>query len=74
MNECECLPKCPFFNDKMAEMPAMADMYKRNYCLGDSSRCARHMVFEAVGPGAVPANLYPNQSDVAENLVAARAY
>ena len=74
MNDCECLATCPFFNDKMAQMPAMADMYKRNYCRGDSASCARHMVFEAFGPGTVPANLYPNQQEQAAELVANAAY
>ena len=51
MSDCECLATCPFFNDKMAEMPAMAEMYKRNYCRGDSCTCARHMVFRGGRPG-----------------------
>jgi len=70
MRDCECLAKCPFFNDKMAQMPSMAEMYKRNYCRGDSSSCARHMVFEVTGPGSVPAHLFPNQQDQAAELIA----
>jgi hypothetical protein len=73
MRDCECLETCLFFNDKMAEMPAMADMYKRNYCRGDSSNCARYTVFKALGRGSVPMDLYPNQQDLAENLVLAGA-
>ncbi len=63
MKDCECLPKCPFFHDKMANMPVMADMYKRNYCQGDNSSCARYAVFIAMGSGNVPVDLFPNDHD-----------
>lgn len=63
MAECECLPKCPFFNDKMASKPASAQLMKDTYCLGDSADCARHRVFVAAGGQNVPADLYPSQVD-----------
>lgn len=61
MANCECLPKCPFFNDKMADKPATANMMKRKYCLGDSSTCARYQVFKKIGGQYVPADLFPTQ-------------
>lgn len=61
MSDCVCLPNCPFFHDKMAEMPSMADIYKTRYCQGDNSECARYAVYKALGPGNVPSDLYPNQ-------------
>jgi len=70
MADCVCLPKCPFFHDKMADMPAMADMYKANYCRGDSSKCARHAVFEVLGSGNVPTDLYPNDMARAQSVLA----
>ena len=69
MADCECLKGCIFFNDKMAGMPSMADIMKKKYCQGDFSHCARHMVFKAKGKGNVPTNLFPNQVDVAKNLI-----
>jgi hypothetical protein len=69
MADCPSLPKCPFFNDKMAERPAMAAMMKRNYCQTDNTHCARWMVFQKTGPGTVPANLYPNQIEDARALL-----
>ena len=69
MAVCECLEKCPFFNDKMANMPAMADLYKKNYCMGDSTHCARFMVFKAKGRDAVPADLFPNNVEKANALL-----
>ncbi|MBN1617463.1 MAG: hypothetical protein JW875_09160 [Spirochaetales bacterium] len=61
MAECECLPKCPFFNDRMADKPATAGLLKKQYCLGDNTECARHQVKVAAGAEAVPADLYPAQ-------------
>ena len=61
MADCECLPRCPFFNDRMADRPDMAEQLKQKYCQGDSARCARHMVFVELGSAAVPGDLYPQQ-------------
>ena len=69
MADCECLASCPFFNDKMEKMPAMSDMYKRNYCKGDFSKCSRHMVFKALGKPAVPMSLFPNQLEKALSII-----
>lgn len=69
MAQCECLATCPFFNDKMSNMPAMAGMYKNRYCLGSSSACARHRVFETHGSAAVPADMYPNDLDAAQAIL-----
>ena len=57
--ECECLAKCPFFNDQMANMPALAGQIKQRFCLGAWDSCARYVVFKALGPGRAPADLYP---------------
>lgn len=69
MADCECLAGCPFFFDKMENMPSMADIYKRNYCQGDSANCARHRVFERLGKGGVPSDLYPNDSLRADEIL-----
>ncbi|MBB6481268.1 hypothetical protein [Spirochaeta isovalerica] len=68
--ECECLSQCPFFNDKMAEKPALANIMKKRYCLDDFNSCARHKIFLAKGKSAVPPNLYPNQIEEAEKILA----
>jgi hypothetical protein len=69
MNQCECLAGCPFFHDKMENMPAMADIFKKRYCLGDSLTCARHRVFEARGREFVPMDLFPNDNEYAETIL-----
>ena len=68
MAACEKLAKCPFFNDRMADMPATANIYKQKYCQDDFSRCARFFVSKKLGPDRVPADLFPNQMDKALEL------
>jgi hypothetical protein len=70
MADCECLPKCPFFHDKMENMPSMADMMKTRYCHDAYQTCARYRVFKAHGREAVPTDLFPNQAEAADQLLA----
>ena len=70
MSDCANLPKCPFFHDKMSGMPGMAELFKQNYCQGDSSRCARFLVRQKLGSGNVPGDLYPNELARAESILA----
>ena len=70
MANCECLAACPFFNDKMANKPGTVEIYKKKYCLGDNADCARHMVFKKLGRPGVPADLFPNQKDLAQKIIA----
>lgn len=74
MADCECISTCPFFNGKMASnMPSVVDNMKARYCKGDSSGCARYMVFKAVGRGSVPTDLVPNQAARAQQIIAGKA-
>ncbi len=68
--KCECLEGCPFFNDKMKNKPSLAEIYKKQFCLGDNINCARHKVKEALGGDKVPMDMYPNQIEKAELLIA----
>lgn len=63
MADCECLQGCPFFHDKMENMPAMSDILKKRYCHEDWVECARHQVFARLGREGVPSDLFPNQTD-----------
>ena len=71
MAECECLAGCPFYNDKMDASQGLGAMYKKTYCLGDNTNCARHMIFKKLGKEMVPAKLYPNGVDQAKKILAA---
>jgi len=69
MGDCECLEGCPFFNDKMANMPAMSATYKKSYCKSNFADCARYKIFKTLGKGSVPVDLFPNQIDRAEEIL-----
>ena len=69
MADCECLEGCPFFNDRMQNMPGLSGIYKKNYCKGDYQKCARYMVFKSLGKAAVPLDMFPNQKEEAESLI-----
>ena len=71
MDECEKLKKCPFFNDRMANMPATATLFKQRYCQGDNTDCARYMLVQAGQP--MPADLFPNMVERAQEIIAAAA-
>jgi len=69
MAECECLSGCIFFNDKMENMPSMANIMKDNFCRGNFNNCARYVVFKALGKGNVPPYLFPNNIEKAKQLI-----
>jgi len=70
MSDCELLGTCPFFNDQMADMPSMANIIKQRYCRGSNAQCARHMVFRTLGRPSVPSDLYPSQTERADEIIA----
>jgi len=72
MANCECLNGCPFFNDKMKDTEGIGAIYKKKYCLGDNTHCARYMVFKKLGKPGVPADLYPNMHDRAKAILSAQ--
>jgi hypothetical protein len=55
----------------MKEMEGMARIYKRRYCQGDNTECARFVVFSALGKEQVPADLYPNMRERAQAIIEA---
>jgi hypothetical protein len=69
MSDCICLTGCPFFNDKMKGLDTIKEMLKKNLCQNDFNSCARYMVFRGLGREHVPADLYPNQRDRAQELL-----
>lgn len=71
MADCELLAGCLFFNDKMPMESGLGALFKKNYCQGDNSKCARFMVANTLGRAKVPTSLYPNMFDEAEQLIAA---
>jgi hypothetical protein len=70
MIDCEMLPSCPFFNETLPNMPAMAEYLKTLYCRIDFNKCARYMVRQALGKEKVPIDLFPDELERAKRLIA----
>jgi hypothetical protein len=70
MADCELLQTCIFFNDKMKNMPGTAAILKGQFCKSDNSSCARYTVFKALGRQKVPTDLFPQQKEKAEKIIA----
>jgi hypothetical protein len=70
MTACKKIEKCPFFNDKLANMPLIVNTLKDSYCRNDFAECARFIVSEALGGEKVPIDLYPNNKNRARQILA----
>jgi len=69
MSECVYVSQCTFLDERMSRMPAMAELLRHHYCAGEPAGCARFKVADEFGRDAVPSDLFPNQMDVAEELL-----
>lgn len=70
METCEKLAKCPFYQGKMSMDSGLGSMYKRKYCEGDKTQCARYRIATTVGPEFVTNHIYPNMKDIADKIIA----
>ncbi len=70
MAECEKLAKCPFYQGQMSMESGLGALYKKKYCEGDKTTCARYRIATTLGPTFVNNDIYPNMSDVADKLIA----
>ncbi len=67
--DCPLINSCPFFNDKLKDMPSMSNIYKRNYCKKDYIRCARYLVSTTIGKENVPLDIFPNHEGKAKEII-----
>lgn len=70
MAACEKLSKCPFYQGQMSADSGLGSMYKKRYCEGDKTQCARYMISTQLGPEYVTNNIYPNMTDLAKDMIA----
>ena len=70
MATCEKLPKCPFYQGKMDINTGLGSMYKKKYCEGDKTTCARYIIATQLGAEFVTNNIFPNMNDLAEKMLA----
>lgn len=69
MGVCEKLEKCPFYQGKMSMDSGLGSMYKKKYCEGDKTVCARYIVATTLGPEYVTESLYPNMDAQAKKII-----
>lgn len=69
MSECPILKTCPFFNNKIPNMPPELKSYKHKCCLDENLHCARFVVARFLGLTLVPYDLLPNEMDKAEDII-----
>jgi hypothetical protein len=69
MAKCERLEECPFYNDRLDNMPSVADAMKRLYCGRSYKQCALYVVKMSLGRKHVPVDLFPNDKIRAKILL-----
>ncbi len=72
MAECELLSSCIFFNDKMENMPATAELMKNHLCRNNKLKCARYIVYEQLGRPKIPSDLYPTDTEKAKLIISSK--
>jgi hypothetical protein len=60
MSGCETLDECPFYNNRLDNMPDVSEAMKRRYCLKNFTQCAIYIVRSSLGRKLVPADLHPD--------------
>lgn len=61
---------CFLLTDKtFQKMPALLQRFRKNFCEGDFSLCARYKVAAACADAAVPASMLPTQIDWALQII-----
>ena len=48
----------------------IGSMFKKKYCEGGKTICARYIVATTLGPNFVPGTLFPNMNDRAKAILA----
>ena len=76
MGKCSKSETCSFIDDRMSNMPSIAELFKKRLCEEDNSQCARYHLHNylekhnytaskewEVRIAELSANLYPNEID-----------
>ena len=69
MPTCDRISNCCFFRERMHHLPHLSQFMKSAYCDDQFHHCARYQVLQALGPGRVPADLFPSMSAQALELI-----
>ena len=68
-DNCKYLNYCPVYQGKLADKEGMKKIFKRRYCEGDYSNCARYQIASTIGESHVPEGLLPNQNEKAKEVL-----
>jgi hypothetical protein len=69
------MPACPHHNEcallsrTLAQMPILAEIYRRLYCTDAWCLCARYTVLKHLGAQRIPPSLFPFEGDRAALLM-----
>ena len=66
---CPDLLVCPFYNNRLRNMPGGANLQKLHYCENRSDKCARSIVANTLGLHAVPDDLLPYDVQSARKMI-----
>jgi hypothetical protein len=66
---CERFEGCSFYNSHLPIESGLATLYKKNYCEGDKTLCARYKIASLLGKEHVPVDLYPNMMKRADKII-----
>ena len=69
MANCEFRDDCRLMTELSKIAPELAKDYRENFCEGDCSKCARHIVATVLGPGKVPLDLFPTEASTVSEVI-----
>lgn len=69
---CENYTWCPIFGESIRMDKGLVLLFKKIYCKGDKSLCARYKIYISLGRSKVPYNLYPNMNYIADELLSSK--
>jgi hypothetical protein len=63
MADCKYMPECPFYNDRLPDMPERSEFYKMEFCHKRPPTCARFQMHEQLGLKSIPDDIMPKDED-----------
>ncbi len=70
MTQCKYFEDCPAnCNSDIGKPMGIIEDYRRTYCKGEPSKCARRKLIEEVDKESLPYDLYPYQHERAEQII-----
>lgn len=70
MSECINYSRCRFFVENLKNSPSTSAMIQSTYCKNKFTECARYMIFDSLDESFIPYDLFPSETEIAENIIA----